>query len=415
MKVCLITQHYAPHFEGGTEAVVRAQARELARRGHAVSIVSGTDRPHAGKDVLWERVDGVPVAFLPRLPHEAYDLELERPRLAPLIRELVRGAELVHMHHWSTLTGSLARDLARERPVVVTLHDLFVTCPRFFRVPVAPVERSPEPGDFEPCARCIAVDAPGIPLDDLRERLERRAERYQGELAAAAAMVVPSRAHAETLRRYVALPPEKLALVPHGLLRTFDQRPVLRWTGEGQLQVLSLGHRAEVKGARDLVRALAALSSAERGRIELLFLGGEVERGFDESLRQEGRGLALRFDGTYPPEELAARLEQFGGAHLAAFPSRVAESYGLVVDEALALGFPVWVSDRGAPKERVGRAGRVLPAEDPAAWTRALREVLAAPDMLEAERAAVPEKLRTAADAAQELEELYLKLVAAAS
>ncbi len=415
MRIVLVTQHYAPHFEGGTEAVVRAQARELARRGHSVSIVSGTDRPHAGEDVLWERVDGLADAFLPRLPHEAYDLELERPRIEPLVRELVRGAELVHVHHWSTLTGSLARDLARERPVVLTLHDLFVTCPRFFRVPVAPVERSPEPGDFESCARCVAVDAPGIRLEALRERLERRAEGYQAELDAAAAIVVPSRAHAETLRRYADLPWEKIAFVSHGLLRNFDHRPALGWTGEGELRVLFLGHRAELKGVRDLVRALAALSSAERGRIEILFLGGEVERGVDEGLRREGQGLALRFEGTYPPEELAARLERAGGAHLAAFPSRVAESYGLVVDEALALGLPVWASDRGAPKERIGRAGRVLPAENPAAWTQAFREVLAAPDMLEAERAAVPEKLRTAADAAQELEELYRKLVAAAS
>jgi glycosyltransferase involved in cell wall biosynthesis len=79
----------------------------------------------------------------------------------------------------------------------------------------------------------------------------------------------------------------------------------------------------------------------------------------------------------------------------------------------MALGLPVWVSDRGAPKERVGRAGRVLAAEDASAWTRALSEILADPAALERERLALPAHVRTAADAVRELEELYLSLIAA--
>ena len=67
-------------------------------------------------------------------------------------------------------------------------------------------------------------------------------------------------------------------------------------------------------------------------------------------------------------------------------------------------------SDRGAPRERVGRAGRVLPAEDAGAWTRALAAVLADPAELECERAALPARVRTSTDAARELDALYARL-----
>jgi glycosyltransferase involved in cell wall biosynthesis len=414
LKIALVTAHFAPRFEGGTELVARAQGRELARLGHAVRVVSGSDRPHAGRDVERAEVDGLPVAFLPRHASETYDLELARPRLAALVAAEVAGADLVHVHHWSTLGGALVRELSREAPVVVTLHDLFTTCPRFFRVPVWPVERCPARGDFEPCVRCCEPDAGGLSRAELARGLAARAAGFQAELAAAALVVVPSRSHAENLARFVDLDPARLALVPHGLPRHLERGgrgAALEWTGRGRLRVLFLGHRSRVKGPLDLVRALAALEPAERERVELLCLGAEVEPGIDDELRREARGFTLELAGPYRAEELLERVAALGGAHLAALPSRVEESYGLVADEALALGLPAWVSDRGAPSERIGAAGRVLPAADPAAWTRAFREVLAAPDKLLAERARVPRTIRTAAEAARELLALYESLV----
>ena len=406
MDLVFLTPHYVPHFEGGTESVARAQASELARRGHSVRVISGTDRPHGGADVERARVDGLEVAFLPRSPQEAYDLDLDRPRLRALVLELARGAELVHLHHWSTLDSRLVRELSARSPVVVTLHDLFVTCPRFFRLPIPSIERCPQRGDFDPCARCVAPAT-----DWTHERLlagfARRASWTQAELDAAAAIVVPSRSQADVLRRFVDLDPARVHVVPHGLSRPLRRARPTTWTGAEQLRVLFLGHRSDVKGVHDLVRALAGLDPRERERVELVLLGDEVVPGTDAALAREANGVELVFAGDYTLDELTDRLDAAGGAHLGAFPSRAWESYGLVVDELQALGLPVWCTDRGAPQERVGRAGRVLPAEDPAAWTRALAEVLDDPAALERERRALPESSRTAEDAARELESLY--------
>lgn len=411
MEIVLLAPHFAPHFEGGTESVVRAQGRELAQLGHRVRIVAGTDQPHAGADVERAEVGGLAVAFVPRKPDEPYELELTRPRVRALVSELVRGAELVHVHHWSTLHARLVRDGRAERiPVVVTLHDLFTTCARFFRLPPDPAVRCPPRGEFEACARCVAPDAPGLTHMQLLAGFERRSAWLAAELAAASAVIVPSHAQAARLGEHVALDPARLHVVAHGLSDPLARVIRRGWDGTARLRVLFLGHRSDVKGVRELVRGAAGLGARERARIELVLLGDEVVAGFDDELRREARDVPLVFAGNYTLPELPARLAALGAVHLGAFPSRAWESYGLVPDELMALGLPVWVSDRGAPKERVGSAGRVLPAEDAAAWTRALSGVLANPAELERERLALPARVRTAAEAAREIGELYARL-----
>lgn len=409
LDVLLLSPRFTPDFEGGTEAVVRAQARELARLGHRVRVVAGSDRPHSGTDVVRAAVDGVEVAFLPRLPDEHYDLDLERPRLRTLVRELAQGAELAHVHHWSTLHAHLVRDLAERMPVVVTLHDLFVTCPLFFRLPTSGSIRCPPRGEFDECARCVA-HLGDWPHDALVAGFRRRAGWVAGELGAARALVVPSRAQAERVGAYVDLDPARLTLVPHGLDRALARVVTRGWDGCERLRVLFLGHRTDVKGVRDLVQAAAELAPRERERLELVFLGDALAPGYDGELEALSGGVHLSFLGGYALERLSERLREVGGAHLGVFPSRAWESYGLVPDELRALGLPVWVSDRGAPQERVGGGGRVLPAHDPSAWARALAEVLADPAALERQRLALPASARTAADAARELDALYARL-----
>jgi len=410
MHIVLIAHHFPPDFEGGTESVVRAQARELTALGHRVRIVTGTDRGHSGSDVERVEVGGLEVAFVPYRRDELYDLELERPRMRPLIAELVQGADLVHVHHWSTLHAHLVRD-AREAGIaaVATLHDLFVTCPRVFRLPPDARVTCPPPGEFETCARCIEPGT-GWSHERLLEGLHLRHRWVSAELDAAGAVVVPSRAQAERIGAYVPLDPARLHVVAHGLSDPLPRIVERGWDGTGRLRVLFLGHRSDVKGVRELVRGAAALPAEARARLELVLLGDEVHAGYDELLRSDGQGLALSFLGNYTLAELPRRFREVGGAHLGAFPSRAWESYGLVPDELWALGLPVWVTDRGAPQERVGRAGRVLPAEDPGAWTRALAEVLAEPGRLEEERRALLPEARTAKEAARELERLYASL-----
>lgn len=401
MRIAFVSQLDPSEFQGGTELVVRAQMRELGRRGHRVWLVAGTQRPASGAEQVEGELDGARVVRVPRLPHEVYDLEILRPRIAHLVADAVRGADIVHLHHWFTLTSTLVRALRPGAPVIVSLHDAFATCPRFFRRAPDPALDCPPPNEFAACARCVAPDAGGRGAAELERMLASRAKAFAAELATASRVLAPSRRHADLLAPYLGLARERIAVIEHGLCRELARPPRATWRGVGPLRVLHFGNLGLAKGTLDLVRALARLPA---GSVELELLGPALEPDLAATIERERGPLAITRTGAFGERELEAAASR---AHLAAFPSRLPESYGLVVDESLALGLPTWVSDRGALGERLAGAGRVLPAEDVAAWTDAFAALLSSPDMLADAEHALPREPRRASDAAAELEALY--------
>jgi glycosyltransferase involved in cell wall biosynthesis len=88
----------------------------------------------------------------------------------------------------------------------------------------------------------------------------------------------------------------------------------------------------------------------------------------------------------------AALDAAYANADLFVLPSR-AETYGMVVTEALARGLPVVASAVGGVPEALGTApgglpGRLVPPDDPGALAAALRDWLTDPDLRERWRAA---------------------------
>jgi glycosyltransferase involved in cell wall biosynthesis len=408
MHVGLLTRLFPPESTGGTEAVVLAQARALLERGHRVDVVCGTDTPlpRGGVEVLHDAVLDVRVHRLPRTAAERGADPLEvRPRLRDLALELLGGAELVHLHHWQHLDLSLVRAFAPRVPVVVTLHDAFPLCPLALRRAPNGVA-CPEDGTHAACARWLALDADVAPAE-LEAGLDRRASAFRAELGAASLLVAPSRTHA--LRLAPAAAGRAIRIVPHGLCAARGRLPAApRPQLPAKLVVAHFGNLSSDVGTLDLVRTL---SLVPRERVELRVAGPVLDPAVERALSAHRRANLVRM-GPYDAASLAAFLS---GSHLAAFPSRRELGYGLCVDEALAMGLPVWASDRGAPAERLsawGLPGRLLPARDPLAWAAALRSVLEAPHTLFEERARVPQSLPTAVDAARLLEEGYERVLA---
>lgn len=393
-RIALVAAYYAPERSSGIEVVVRAQARELSSLGHEVRIVCGTDVPYAGHDVERDLVDGIPVARIPRFVHERGELALARPRIVELVRAECAGLDLIHVHDASTLSLDLVRQLSDTLPVAVTLHDHASKLSRFARA------SSSNSADVSNAANADA--------------LAEHARAALDEIRAASLVVCPSSTQRNAVQRALGLERE-LVVVRHGLcldVPTSARRPRRPYDGLRPLCVLHFGNRADEKGTLDLVRALSCLPA---GSVELILAGAELESGFDAQLFAAADHLPIEMHARYDAPELASIASR---AHVAAFPSRVDESYALVAEEAIALGLSAWVADRGAAAEIVAPAGdsnvgpgRVLRACDPESWTRAFREVLAFPMMLTRERAAIPARLRTARDAARELEDHYASLL----
>jgi glycosyltransferase involved in cell wall biosynthesis len=139
--------------------------------------------------------------------------------------------------------------------------------------------------------------------------------------------------------------------------------------------VLFAGKLVERKRPFDVIRALALLA-VQGCRAEAAFVGaGELE----ESLRREaaGSGVSAIFHGF----QNQSRMPSFyAAADLLILPSDHQETWGLVVNEAMACGVPAVVSDAvgcGPDLIETGRTGAVFPLGDVAALAAAVRSTLA--------------------------------------
>lgn len=400
MKACFLTANHPPEAWGGTEQVVTALARELRAAGTDVVVISGSDVPHAGVDVRDEVHEGVRVHRVHKLPDEWDRQGFVRPRILELVRGLLRQErpDVLHVHSTASLGVGITA-IARELgiPVVMTFHDLWTTCARYFRVPVGGVV-CPTGVDREPCARCIAHDV-GMPEDQVRTALAERDRLIRAEVAGAAACTAPSATAADFVRD--CLPwAGAIEVIPHGLLRPVaaaeraePPRP------DEVLRVGTFGGLVFEKGIGELLDAVAGLPCA-------LHLSGRLYH-HDVLLRVQAAqraGTQVHLHGPYTP----AQRHPARDLHLAVFPSKCQETYGLVVDEALAHGVPTVVSDAGALRERAGTGGVVVTPI--AQLASVLRQLVTSPDRLAALRDAIPASLPTIAASAARHLELYRRL-----
>ncbi|MCK5944980.1 MAG: glycosyltransferase [Planctomycetes bacterium] len=401
MKVCFVTANFPPEACGGTEQVVAALRRELRARGVEVSVLSGSDRPHGGDDVLEEQHDGGPVQRLPRKPDEHDRDGFVRPRLLALLRERLAALapDVVHVHAFSGLTlgiGALCRELSL--PMVCTFHDLWTTCARYFRLPKAGVT-CPDGVDREPCVACVDVDLQAGP-QVVRGALAERDRLVRDELAAAARCIAPSRTAADFVRRCV--PHDgRIDVIPHGLLRAVPAEHRVRAPDPTRpLRVGTFGGLVPEKGVLELLAAVCSLPC------DLHLAGPFHDDAFAARVRELARGQCtfVHERGRYGPDDRHPARD----LDLAVFPSRCQETYGLVVDEALAHGVPVVCSDAGALAERDGSPGVVVTPIERLAHV--LEDLIGSAHRLQALRDAVPAALPTIAASADRHLELYRSL-----
>ena len=401
MRIALACHNFPPEFTGGTERVVAALARALTASGDEVVVVTGSEAPHAGRDVVAETGLGIDVRRLPRHRDEVYGLDLRRPRVLTLVEDLLMetGAEVLHVHHWSALSVRLVRS-ARVLGLgtVVTLHDMWTSCGRFFRRPPEGILCPSGAGRAE-CVPCGARDLP-IPPERIARGIWYRDREIAAELAAAHTLTAPSASCAALVREHVPWS-GPVEVVPHGLLepvgRGHDRERPAR-----PFRVGTFGNLLREKGVSVLLEAMAGVPVAE------LHLHGPVlQPAYQQELlaRAQQLGVRLHLHGAYraETEHPAEHLD------LAVFPSLCAETYGLVVEEALARGVPVVVSALGALSERIGGAGVVVPAGEVRPLRAAIQRLVQQPAAYAQLVAAIPAEFPTIATAAARYREFYAR------
>ncbi len=406
MRVLQVIHYYPPETPGGTQSYVASAAALLKAAGHEVAVVAGARAHSETGEVIATDESGVPTRRILRdLRTEALSGDAGSERIEALVEEAARdfAPDVVHVHHWHALSRGIVQRLkGLGYPVVLTLHDLFVTCPRHFRMPDAR-RFCANTATVEDCAACLASDAGGVPAEALAAMILERTEVLADELAAADAVVVMSVAQRDLLRTIAGFSPGEMRVLPIGI-PVEGPRPTPPAPEAGRLRVVNWAGLDPRKGTHVLLDAVAG--SGRRNAFEVHLYGRDGDADYMEELRERGEGLDVLFHGAFEDED----RHRFGARYdVAVFPFLAFETHAMTVDEALHLGLPVVVSDCGAPPERVGSAGLVFPRNDAVALRALLERLLDEPERLEALRSG-RHGARDLRDHVGELVELYANL-----
>lgn len=170
------------------------------------------------------------------------------------------------------------------------------------------------------------------------------------------------------------------ACVDNGAFRrgseTARQKQVRERAGlYGRKRILFVGRQVRFKNPLDVLRA-AALLQNEGTSLEVTFAGSGELAGELEAFARSA-GVSVRFLGFVNQTELPV---VYAGADVIVLPSTGQETWGLVVNEAMACGIPAVVSDAvGCAPDliRPGATGETFPLGNIAAMAQAIKTVLA--------------------------------------
>jgi glycosyltransferase involved in cell wall biosynthesis len=217
----------------------------------------------------------------------------------------------------------------------------------------------------------------------------------------AARVIVCSKATAESARKLLNLPSDRVAVVPLAVDDEFRRAGGDREARAAIRQRLELPERYLVFGGRydarkDLATLMAALVELA-GEAPLVVLAGQYDAVSDEEAlrRAAARGGATSMTRVAGELSRGDRAALIGGAAGFVYPA-LSEATGLPVLEALALGVPVICSRAGVLPETVGSGGIIVEPRDARRMASAI-EALAADGPLAIQIRAAAER-RAASD-----------------
>lgn len=410
MKILLVVHNYPPEFLGGVERAVAMLAHDLKARGHSPLVFCGSAVREKVSRIVREEWEGIPIVrFVAEygFPNPADEFDpMGDAAFDDLLGEF--SPDVVHVHHWVN-HGAAAVALAARRgiPAVVSLHDYWTTCSLYFRVPDGK-NFCAEKESTAACLPCIAKFR-GTETGELAFGLDMRFAALAQEMRLARVVLLSGeelRDRVLALSRHADEMRGKIRIVPLGSVRP---EPLQRRAASADSLVIGhWGNITELKGIHVLAAAAARAKFADRMTIK--FIGRVLDRGSEEKLRQAARPARVEFTGPYRTEELSGHLAD---VDIAVFPSLAAETHSMVVDEALAFGLPIVVSDRGSPARRLSDSVIVTRAGDQESLAAALDRLFAPEERARFAHLSGAVVVPTSSEHASVVENVYNEIVGA--
>lgn len=421
MRILQIAPRYPPDHVGGVELQVEALSRELVRRDHEVGVLLRTadwSLPEFG--IQKSRRDGVTLFRLCHRfgrTHTFADL-VHNPSVDHAASRVLETfqPDIVHAHHFTTLSATILDEVARQGlRSVVSLHDYWLGCPRGQMLRQdGTLCRAFVPSRCHPCLAAMwpAWFPEGTGEGDVRAYQDR----LRGLLAAADAILTPSRFHRDRYVEQGWIDAARAAVIPYGIARG---EPPRRHAGphgaarEGPFRFGFLGTILPSKGVHVLLEAFRRFGPGDDVALEIH--GSAPAYHQDDTYGDRCRALAagdprVSFGGRFGPSDTAPIL---GRLDALVVPSLWEESYCIVAREGFRAGIPVILGDFGAAREEFGDGRGALlvrrgDPEDLYVAMRRLREEPALRDRLVRD----PKRLLSPEENADAHEQHYRELIA---
>jgi len=422
LRVLQVIHQFVPRHAAGAEIHCSDLSFALARRGHAVRVLSGAPyREDVGTDVQLEDDTVIVVERLPAT--RAYRHlgsiggffdRFDNPEARIATRSLLARwrPDVVHIQHLLYLSADIILQChAHGIPLVVTLHDYWFLCHRvrLIRHPGGALCSGPARGWN--CCQCLNV--PRMMRSHLNPlavgvNLYRYAYLMQ-QLRKTDLILSPSRFLRDVFARN-GLPAQRISVIEFGM-------PGLPSDLPGPADVAQrhepprfgfLGTFMPEKGLHVLIDAFNEMPAESA---ELHIFGAPVNPDYHREVLGRARHPRICWRGKFAH---AQRWRALADIDVLVVPSTWYENSPLTIHEARAARVPVIASAIGGIPELVrhGVNGLTFPAGDTAALAACLREVIENPGRLAEWRRSIPPPKTLEAHAA-EVEEIYLDLCAA--
>jgi glycosyltransferase involved in cell wall biosynthesis/GT2 family glycosyltransferase len=379
MRILFVVHQFFPEFHSGTESVTLRLAKSAQQAGHKVEVLTPLITQRV--DPSWHvdeatgfyqyRFDNIAVTAIKRsdIPDSAdYSLATHDPLVEKISKYLVSGQfDCCHVMHSMRMASAVKAIADNNIPYILTITDFFLPC---YRVNLVNMSGQPCEGPNNG-QRCLS-DCSSNEWDS--SALGQRTAQAKEIVQAATAVICPSGFVAERLRKeYVGVP---IKVIPHA---TNNQRLNLI-QNQGALVFAYVGSLIEEKGVDLLIDAFREVESQE---VKLKIIGAlpEENKFSQDVLSRIYADPRIELVGEVPHSEMPQNLQTID---VLCIPSRVPETFSLVLHEASAVGVPSLVSNMGAIKQSIEKtgAGAVIEDNDVANWATALENVLANPSKL---------------------------------
>jgi glycosyltransferase involved in cell wall biosynthesis len=396
MRILYVLHQFFPEFSSETERVALNICKSAQRAGHYVHVLAcirnadGTDAKPAPNfpEFLHTIYQGIPVMLVPRNRLSVFaDFSFEsKPPIADKLAMWMdhEHFDVCHVLHSMCMGEALVAMKRCGLPYLLTFTDFFAPC---YRINLINIRNTlcygPDGGEH--CIRdCLVV--PWTPYS-----LRSRYQLARDLLAGAGRLVCPSEYVAQIYRE--AFPGLEFLVISHGIdFRDMTASDTAPRVDRSNIVLGFIGSIIPEKGLDTLLQAFGRVPNANiRLHLYGCFFGDPVYA--SKIRRLVARDCRIELLGQVTHAKI---FQVIRSLDVLCLPSRVPETFSLVLHKACAAGVPSLVSDLGAPGEFVGKGGfgRVIPVDDIDAWADAIIDVAADSSVLRNWRANLPLPLR---------------------